>query len=65
MAIEELINTKDPRAVGALEGIAKAADASDDERRQAALALWHLAGDLEFADPCANEAIRAAIPMFR
>jgi HEAT repeat protein len=58
MAIEELVSTKDPRAVSALESFAKSTDASDDVRRQAAEVLWHLAGDFEIADSSANEALR-------
>jgi hypothetical protein len=58
MAVEELTGINDPRATSALESVARSSAASDDERRRAAQALWHHAGDLQFSDSNANQALR-------
>jgi hypothetical protein len=58
MAIEELTGIDDQRATSALESVASSGAVSNDERRRAAQALWHHAGDLQFSDSNANQALR-------
>jgi hypothetical protein len=58
MAVEELVGMKDPRATRALADLAAAGDAVSNDRRRAALALWHHAADLAFADSAANQALK-------
>ena len=58
MAVDELVSLKDPRTTSALAGAANSKELDSEERRRVVEALWHHAGDLEFADPTANEALQ-------
>ncbi len=58
MAVNELTGINDERATNALRKLAASKDASGTEKRMAAQALWRHAGDLEFSDSTANQALR-------
>ncbi len=58
MAVNELTGVNDERATNALQNLAVSNDASGNEKRMAAQALWHHAGDLGFSDFTANQALR-------
>lgn len=58
MAVNELAGSRHPRATGVLADIAVSENAPAEERSDAAEALWRHAGDFEFRDTEANEALR-------